>query len=207
MKYATCSVLNQCLNLRPKCCRACGDLKHCVRHEMHGHHFSSNIFKFVFLYENFYLLIQISLQFVAMRSVNNKATMFQMMAWHCIHVYESLGLNELKTCLNIKWSENPLKKLLDLLETCLSWTMGLALDLRPRQNGHHFTDNTFKCIFVKENVRISIKISLKFVPKSRIDNIPALFQIMAWRRPGDKPLSEAMMVSLLTHMRRSASMS
>ena len=33
-----------------------------------------------------------------------------------------------------------------------------------------------------------------------MDNIPALFQIMAWCRPGDKPLSEAMMVSLLTHI-------
>ena len=72
--------------------------------------------------------------------------------------------------------------------------------LRPRQIGRHFADDTFKCIFLKENVRISIKISLKFVPKSPIDDIPALFQILAWRRPGDKPLSEAMMESLLTHI-------
>ena len=72
--------------------------------------------------------------------------------------------------------------------------------LRPRQNGRHFADNTFKRIFLKKNVRISIKISLKFVPKSPIGNIPALFQLMAWHRPGDKPLSEAMMVSLLTHI-------
>ena len=71
---------------------------------------------------------------------------------------------------------------------------------RPRQNGRHFADDTFKRIFLKENVTISIKISLQFVPKSPIDNIPALFQIMAWRRPGDKPLSEAMEVSLLTHI-------
>ena len=41
------------------------------------------------------------------------------------------------------------------------------------------------------------KISLKFVPKGPIDNIPALVQIMAWRRPGDKPFSEPMMVNLL----------
>ena len=33
-----------------------------------------------------------------------------------------------------------------------------------------------------------------------INNIPALVQIMAWRRPGDKPLSEPMMVSLLMHI-------
>ena len=31
-------------------------------------------------------------------------------------------------------------------------------------------------------------------------NIPALVQIMAWRRPGDKPLSEPMMISLPTHI-------
>ena len=72
--------------------------------------------------------------------------------------------------------------------------------LRPRQNGRHFADDIFKCIFLNENVWIPIKISLKFVPKGPIDNIPALVQIMAWRRPGDKPLSEPMMVSLPTHI-------
>ena len=56
------------------------------------------------------------------------------------------------------------------------------------------TTSLNKYIFVNENVRISIKISLKFVPKRLINNIPALVQIMAWRRLGDKPLSEAMMV-------------
>ena len=71
--------------------------------------------------------------------------------------------------------------------------------LRPRQNGRRFADDNFKRIFLNENVRISMKVSLKFVPKGRINNIPALVPIMAWRRPGDKPLSEPMMVSLLTH--------
>ena len=72
--------------------------------------------------------------------------------------------------------------------------------LRPRQNGRHFADDTFKPIFLNENIRISIKISLNFVPEIPINNIPALVQIMAWRRPGDKPLSEPMMVCLLTHI-------
>ena len=45
-----------------------------------------------------------------------------------------------------------------------------------------------------------LKYSLKFVPKFWINNIPVLVQIMAWRQPGDKPLSEPMMVSLLTHI-------
>ena len=88
--------------------------------------------------------------------------------------------------------------------TLTHWTLGnvpISFNtLRPRQNGRRFADDTFKRIFLKENVRISIKISLKFVHKSPIDNIPALFQILAWRRPGGKPLSEAMMVSLLTHI-------
>ena len=72
--------------------------------------------------------------------------------------------------------------------------------LRPRQNGRHFADDIFKCIFLNENAGILLKISLKFVPKVRINNIPALVQIMAWRRPGDKPLSEPMMINLLTHI-------
>ena len=72
--------------------------------------------------------------------------------------------------------------------------------LRPRQNGRHFADDTFNHIFVNENVRISIKFSLKFVPKSPINIHPALVQIMAWHRPGNKPLSEPVMVSLLTHI-------
>ena len=74
--------------------------------------------------------------------------------------------------------------------------------LRPRQNGRLFADNTFKRIFLNENIRISIEISLKFVPKGPINNIPALVQIMAWRRSGGKPLSEPMMVILLTHICR-----
>ena len=78
--------------------------------------------------------------------------------------------------------------------------MSVINTMRLRQNGRHFADDIFKCIFLNENIRISIKISLKFVLKDPINNIPALVQIMARRRPGDKPLSEPMMVSLLTHI-------
>ena len=49
--------------------------------------------------------------------------------------------------------------------------------LRPRQKGRRFADDTLKRIFLNENVRISIKISMKFVPKGPINNIPALVQI------------------------------
>ena len=72
--------------------------------------------------------------------------------------------------------------------------------LRSRQNGRHFADGIFKCIFLNKNVWIPIKNSLKFVSKGPINNIPTLVQIMVWRRSGDKPLSESMLVSLLTHI-------
>ena len=86
----------------------------------------------------------------------------------------------------------------------LSWPAHFPCEwvnsLRPRQNGRHFTDDVFKCIFLNENVWISPKISLMLVPKVRHNNISALGQIMAWHRSGDKPLSEPMIVSLLTYI-------
>ena len=70
--------------------------------------------------------------------------------------------------------------------------------LRPRQNGRRIADDVFKCIFLNENVWI--KISLKFISKVPVNNIPALVRVMAWRRSGDKSLSEPMMVRLPTHI-------
>ena len=72
--------------------------------------------------------------------------------------------------------------------------------LRRRQNGCHFPDDIFKCFFLSENVWILLKISLKFSPRGPINNMSALGQIMAWRQPGNKPLSEPMVVGLLTHI-------
>ena len=78
------------------------------------------------------------------------------------------------------------------------WVLDLNTS-RASQDGGLFTDDILKCIFLNENVWIVLKISLKFVPSVHINNITALVQIMAWCRPGDKPLSEPMMISLLTH--------
>ena len=64
--------------------------------------------------------------------------------------------------------------------------------LRPRQHYPHLADDIFKRIFSNENAWISLKNSLNVTPKVQINNIPALVQIMAWRRP--------MMLSLLTHI-------
>ena len=55
------------------------------------------------------------------------------------------------------------------------------------------TYDIFKCVFSNENFRITIQISLKFVPMSPTHNTTALVQVMAWRRTGDKPLSEQML--------------
>ena len=65
----------------------------------------------------------------------------------------------------------------------------------PGENGCHFTDDMFKCIFLNGNIWISNKISSKYVPWVLIDSMSALVRTMTWRPPGDKPLSEPM----LTH--------
>ena len=82
---------------------------------------------------------------------------------------------------------------------CCSNLCQMLNTLRLR-HGCHSPDDILKCIFLNENVWISLKISLNFVPKGPINNIPALVQIMAWRSAGDKPLSEPMAVCLLTHI-------
>ena len=64
-------------------------------------------------------------------------------------------------------------------------------------------DDIFKCSLLNENDRISIQISLKFVPRNPIDNKPAMIQVMAWRWIGDKPLPAPMMAQFTdAYMRR-----
>ena len=67
--------------------------------------------------------------------------------------------------------------------------------LSQRKNCRHF-----KYVFYNNTVWISLEISLKFVPKVRFNSIPPLVQIMAWRRPGDNPLYEPMMVDFLAYI-------
>ena len=55
--------------------------------------------------------------------------------------------------------------LIDTSQSVYVTSKGFLINsLRQRQNGRHFPDNIFRYIFVNENVCISIKISLKFVP-------------------------------------------
>ena len=79
---------------------------------------------------------------------------------------------------------------------------GCHNSMRLRQYGHNFADNISKFIFVYGNWCILIQISLKVVPMSLIYNQTALFKIMAWRRAGNKSLSEPMAAlqhKILTH--------
>ena len=85
--------------------------------------------------------------------------------------------------------------------------------LRPRQNGRHFPDDIFKCIFMNENVWISIKIPLKIVPKGQINNFPTLFQIIFFSDNGLTPTRRQAIIwnndghFTDAYMRHSASMS
>ena len=73
--------------------------------------------------------------------------------------------------------------------------------LRPRQNGRHFADdfsNAFPWIKVYE---FWLKCHWSLILRVLLTIFhAALVQIMAWRRPGGKPLSEAMIFRLLTHL-------
>ena len=72
----------------------------------------------------------------------------------------------------------------------------------PGQNGHHFPDDIFKCIFLNENARISIEVSLKFVPRDPIDNKSSLVKVMACRLLGATPLPDPMLTQFIdTYMR------
>ena len=77
--------------------------------------------------------------------------------------------------------------------------------MRPSKMAATLADDIFKCISLNKNYCILDKNSLKYVPKGLIDNTAALVQIMAWRRTGDKPLSEAMLACCTdAYMRHSA---
>ena len=60
----------------------------------------------------------------------------------------------------------------------------------PGKNGRKFGRRYFQSHFLERNVWISIKISLKSVPKGPIENKPELVQVMAWHRTGGMPLPE-----------------
>ena len=127
-------------------------------------------------------------------------------AWNPIHINSSnnkyvkvstvftiLQLASLKHS-DTTWHQ---RSLLVQVKTCHLFCLNT---LRLGQDGFQFHDDIFKYIFLNENIWISIAISMMLVLSGPINNIPALVQIMAWRRPGDKPLSEPMLLSVPTHI-------
>ena len=108
--------------------------------------------------------------------------------WHRAGDNDSLGNNWIRICDTNQGSL--LSMLIISLLSRLVWNTILYINLlRPRQRDCNFPDDIFKCIFLNENVWISLKISLMFLHKVRVDNIPALVQLMARCRSGDKSLS------------------
>ena len=52
--------------------------------------------------------------------------------------------------------------------------------MRPKQNGRRFADDTFKRIFLNENMWISINISPKFVPEGPIADQATSHYLKQW---------------------------
>ena len=106
-------------------------------------------------------------------------------------------MKDLYSHLLIAQQLNPegMRSLQDFLERCylINYLLCCLTHLPREKNGRHFADDIFRCIFVNEYFRILIRISLKLVSNDPIDNNPALVKIMAWRRKGDKSLSQPML--------------
>ena len=96
----------------------------------------------------------------------------------CGDAYHRRFFFQYKSNFNPLWPDDTMDPVQYWFRLCLN-TLG------PRQNYRHFANDIFKCIFLNENVWISLKISLKFFPNVLISNIPAWVQIMAWHRHGD----------------------
>ena len=121
--------------------------------------------------------IRISLKFVPKGLINNIPALVLIMAWR------RPGAKPLSEPMLVR----------SLTHICVTRPQWVN-PLRPKQDGRHFPDDIFKYILLNEYVWISLKISLKFV-----NNIPGLVHILAWRRPGDKPLSLPRIVDSPTH--------
>ena len=135
--------------------------------ENQSHYFWNGVFKWDLLDKNRGIFVQISLIFFPVGPTDNKSAL--VMAWH-------------------RTGDKPLPEPMAPLCFYVWNRPSDDITLKPRQNCRHFVDDILKCIFLNENVWISLKISLKF--KVRINNIAALARITTCRRQSAKPLCE-----------------
>ena len=184
------------------------------------------IFKLILMTDGWVISSKIVLRWMSLDLTDDKSTVLQVMTWCCQATSLYLSQNWPRSLLlvgvtRLQWGN------MQVMTWCCQatshylsqyWPRSLlphgvtrpqrVNSLRLRQNRCHFADDVFQCNFWNEKFWIPIKISLKFVPKGPINNIPALVQIMAWCRTGDKPLSGPMMTQLNdAYMHHSASMS
>ena len=119
--------------------------------------------------------------------------------WACTYFFSSIH-KLYRACIDIGWARQNFAGHIHLKNHVPDGHVNEMLNVNVKhwssptgRNGRHFADDNY--IFLNQNDRILIRISLKFVPRSPADNIPLLVQIMAWCQSGDKPVSEPM----LTH--------
>ena len=103
----------------------------------------------------------------------------------CYAFLECLKANVMGHCWLNSWSFYGLREI-------LLYNPYRILTHWGRKDGRHFAE-AIQCIFLNAKCCIVIQISLKYVRNGPLTNKPSLVQIMVWRRPGDKPLSEPMM--------------
>ena len=121
-------------------------------------------------------------------------------SWQCIKLNWSVtNKRTLYLAMEINWNPPRQRKNRNTFTMEYSYIFmvySLLTHWGARQNSRHSAYYIFKCVFLNENVLIFHR----FFPKGQINKIPELVQIMAWRRPGDKPLSEPMMINFPQHI-------
>ena len=105
-----------------------------LRPRKNSRHFANEILKYIFLYENIWILIKIPLRYVHTGPINNIPTLVQIMAW-CWSSDKTLS------------EPMTVSLLMHIFITRPQWVN----TLRPRQNRRHFAEGIFKCIFLNEN--------------------------------------------------------
>ena len=121
------------------------------------------------------------------------------LVWNCFHFIHKTGSEYLKYTLS-KYPEIHFLHL-PVHTQPNNYSKQRPLNtLRPRQMAAIFQTTFWNGFSWMKMFEYRLKFHWSFFPGGPINNIPTLVQVMAWRRPGDKPLSEPMMVRLPTHI-------